>query len=96
MASPLPEGRLDGLSDDPRSGRPRTIEDDRVARVIERTPDAGFDPNDRKFAALAKRERIPAINAMDRDWLDKRKMLAANGIRVEFLCGCDAARWHAA
>ncbi len=63
-----------------------------MARVIERTPDAGFDPNDRKFAALAKRERILAVNAMDRDWLDKRTVLAANGIRVEFLCGCDAAR----
>ena len=57
--------------------------------------DAGFDPNDRKFAALAKRERIPAVNAVDRDWLDKRTVLAANGIRVEFLCGCDAARWFA-
>ena len=36
----FPEDRLDGLSDVPRSGRPRTIGDDRVARVIERTPDA--------------------------------------------------------
>ena len=32
--------RLDGLSDEPRSGRPRTIEDDRVAHVIERTLNA--------------------------------------------------------
>lgn len=29
--------RLDGLIDEPRSGRPRTIEDERVAAVIERT-----------------------------------------------------------
>ncbi len=34
------KGRLDGLSDEPRSGRPRTIEDDRVAQVIERTLNA--------------------------------------------------------
>ena len=57
--------------------------------------DAGFDPNDRKFAALAKREGIPVVNAVDSDWLNERKVLATNGIRVEFLCGCDAARWFA-
>ena len=57
--------------------------------------DAGFDPNDRKFAALAKREGIPVVNAVDSDWLNERKVLATNGIHVEFLCGCDAARWFA-
>ena len=29
--------RIEGLSDEPRPGRPRTIEDEQVARVIERT-----------------------------------------------------------
>lgn len=54
--------------------------------------DDGFHSDDRKFAALAKRERIPVVNAVDSDWLDARDMLARNGIRVKFVCGCDAAR----
>ena len=57
--------------------------------------DAGFDPDDRKFAALAKREQVPAVNAVDGDWLDARDVLAENGIRVTFVCGCDEARWFA-
>ena len=58
--------------------------------------DTGFDPSDRKFAALAKREGIPVVNAVDSDWLDAKEVLAANGICVKLLCGCDAARWFSA
>ena len=58
--------------------------------------DAGFDPSDRKFAALAKRERIPVVNAVDSDWLEAQEVLAANGIRVRFLCGRNMERWRAA
>lgn len=57
--------------------------------------DAGFDPDDRKFAALAKREGIPAVNAVDSDWLKHWEVLAKNGIRVKFVCGCDKTRWKA-
>ena len=71
-------------------------DDGEYADLPQAVIDAKFDVGDRKFAALAKREQIPAVNAVDRDWLDKRKVLATNGIRVEFLCGCDAARWFAA
>lgn len=57
--------------------------------------DAGFDRDDRKFAALAKREGIPVVNAVDGDWLNHRAVLASNGIRVKFLCGRNHARWFA-
>ena len=36
--------RIDGLLDEPRPGRPRSIEDDQVAAVIERTL-RGYPPN---------------------------------------------------
>lgn len=56
--------------------------------------DAGFDPDDRKFAALAKREGVPVANAVDSDWLNGHGLLVANGIRVAFVCGCDPAHWR--
>lgn len=58
--------------------------------------DSGFDRDDRKFAALARRERIPVANAVDSDWLDARELLSGNGIRVKFLCGCKIGGWFAA
>lgn len=55
--------------------------------------DAGFDPSDRKFAALARQQRVPVINATDSDWLEHAVLLAAEEISVRNLCGCDAERW---
>ncbi len=55
--------------------------------------DSGFDRDDRKFAALAWREGVPVVNAVDSDWSDAIEMLTANDIRVKFLCGCDPRRW---
>ncbi len=57
--------------------------------------DAGFDPTDRKFAALGKRAEAPVANATDSDWLEHRAVLETNGIKVIFICGCDAAKWSA-
>lgn len=54
---------------------------------------ANFDVSDRKFAALAKRCGVPVVNATDSDWLHHRTTLLANDIEVEFLCGCDRAKW---
>ena len=58
--------------------------------------DANFDPSDRKFAALAKKEDVPVINATDSDWLIHREVLENNGIHIRFICGCDGSKWFAA
>ncbi len=52
-----------------------------------------FDPSDRKFAALAKREQAPVVNATDSDWLNQRETLQEHGILVEFVCGCESSLW---
>ena len=55
---------------------------------------ARFDRSDRKFAALARRERVPVSSATDSDWLDFRGPLAANGIDVDFVCGDNRETWR--
>lgn len=54
---------------------------------------ADFDRSDRKFAALSCRERVPVVTATDRDWLDHRSALEANGVQIAFVCGCDREAW---
>ncbi|MFQ3665779.1 MAG: hypothetical protein SNJ79_07065 [Sphingomonadaceae bacterium] len=56
---------------------------------------AQFDPADRKFAALARREKAPVLNATDTDWVQHLASLRAEGIRVELICGCNSAQWFA-
>jgi hypothetical protein len=55
--------------------------------------DAGFDPSDRKFAALASREKVPVFQATDSDWLQHRATLEACGIQVRYLCGDNRNSW---
>ena len=55
----------------------------------------GFDHDDRKFAALARRASAPVANATDSDWLNHRAALARHGIRVRFVCGSDNREWFA-
>ncbi|MGA8169228.1 MAG: hypothetical protein WB816_00085 [Methylocystis sp.] len=55
--------------------------------------DVNFDPSDRKFAALANREKSPVINATDSDWLNHRDVLESSGVRVKFLCGRRKSEW---
>lgn len=56
--------------------------------------DAGFDPSDRVFAAVAKKARATVYNAVDTDWLHHRRVIEENGIKVIFLCGCDSTKWR--
>lgn len=55
--------------------------------------DAGFDPSDRKFAALAKQEKATVLNATDSDWVIHSAALSAVKIHVENLCGCETTEW---
>ena len=54
-----------------------------------------FDVSDRKFAVLALVSGAAVTNAVDSDWADHLLALSANGIAVDFLCGCDPALWFA-
>lgn len=51
---------------------------------------AGFDRNDRKFAAVAiaagPRRRPDIVNATDTDWKKFEAVLRGHGIRIQFLC----------
>ena len=67
--------------------------DDSYADLPRAISDSGFDPSDWKFAALALCAGAEVANATDSDWLEHRALLAANGVAVEFLCGCDAGEW---
>ena len=54
---------------------------------------AGFDPSDRKFAALARQEGIPIYNSTDSDWIEAAAVLAEESIEVRHLCGHDVNTW---
>ncbi len=58
--------------------------------------DAGFDPSDRKFAALAHKEGVPVNNATDSDWIEHAAALVVANIQVDNLCGCDENLWFIA
>lgn len=57
--------------------------------------DTGFDPNDRKFAALARKEDVTLHNATDSDWIEHAQSLRQEGVNVNNLCGCDTTLWFA-
>ena len=55
---------------------------------------AGFDPSDRKFAAMSVKEGVPVVNATDSDWANDRALLETNGVQIQFLCGYDPNAWR--
>jgi hypothetical protein len=78
-----------------RVSLPRRL-DGEFADMPQSLIEAGFDPSDRKFAALANKEEVPVYNATDSDWLNHADTLTAAGIEVYNLCGCDATLWFVA
>lgn len=70
-------------------------EDGQYADLPQPIIDAGFDPSDRKFAALAAKEGVPMYNATDSDWIEQAEVLASEGVEVVNLCGCDREVWFA-
>ena len=54
----------------------------------------GFDPDDRKFIAVAcaHPEKPPILQAVDSQWRDFRDAFRRNGIIVEFICEADIQR----
>ena len=60
--------------------------------------EAGFDPPDRKFPAVANAHpaKPPILQAVDSKWLRWWADLAASGIQVEFVCPEDICRFFVA
>ena len=56
----------------------------------------GFDPDDRKFIAVAcaHLESPPILQAVDSQWWDFRDAFRENGVTVEFICEDDIQRLH--
>jgi len=54
----------------------------------------GFDPSDRKFAALALKQNAPVANSVDSDWVEDHAVLTGCGVQVHLLCGADQASWY--
>ena len=56
----------------------------------------GFDPDDRKFiaVALAHPQKPPILQAWDRQWWDFRDALHRSGVTVEFICEADIQGLH--
>lgn len=70
-------------------------DDGQYAALPQSIIDSGFDPSDRKFAALACQENIPVYVCTDSDWVHARVVLAEAGIQVRYLCGEDPEEWFA-
>ncbi len=55
-----------------------------------------FDPDDRKFiaVAIAHPEKPPILQAVDSKWLDFRDAFRRNGVTIAFICEADIQRLH--
>ena len=54
---------------------------------------AGFHRKDRKFVALAKKENVPVVVAVDSGWPAHFPLLQRHGVCVWFVCGENEKDW---
>jgi hypothetical protein len=72
-----------------------TREDGQYEDVPQAVIDAGFDPSDRKWIALALRGAAKVATSVDTDWINHRHVLQASGVPIRFVCGVDRTPWFA-
>lgn len=67
---------------------PLTPQGDSYAEFPDDPDLEGFDPSDRKFAALAHAhpDHPPVLNAVDSDWWHYREVFNRHGIHIDFVC----------
>lgn len=68
-------------------------EDGEYLDVPESVIEAGFDPSDRKWVALALKGDATVAVSVDSDWVEHRPTLEAAGVPIRFVCGTDRAQW---
>jgi hypothetical protein len=62
-----------------------------LQEAFERGTLAAFDRSDRVFALCAVVARAPVTTAKDSDWVEHEAGLRTCGVRIEFVCGREAA-----
>ena len=69
------------------------ISEGNYAEVPSAITDSTFDSDDCKFIAVAAKAGATVYNATDTDYLHHKKLIRSCCVKLEFVCGCDEAKW---